>query len=106
MLHVLLHGHVLLRRGRPGTPPATPQLHAPLTVTCLSSCAQIFMGIVLSLGGEWYLGVSKENAAASASACFAAAFLYLLYLVGCGLRVMKALNVGKGDAELLEDGEA
>lgn len=61
------------------------------------------MGIVLSTGGEWYLGVGTENASASASACFASAFLYLLYLIGCGLRVMKAMSPGKGDAELLED---
>jgi hypothetical protein len=44
---------------------------------------------VLSAGGEWFLGVSKEDAPAAASACLVAAGIYGLYLAYCGLKLMK-----------------
>ena len=51
---------------------------------------QFFMGLVLQMGGEWYLGVSEEDAASSAMACYLAGIVYILYLFGCGMRINKA----------------
>ena len=90
---------------RPGVPPPLPvPLHSARCPTPLCRARQTFIGLILSMGGEWYLGVPEENASSAATACFAAAFFYLLYLIGCGMRVQKELN-RKGDAELLEDEE-
>ena len=44
---------------------------------------------ILTSGGEWFLGVSKENAPAAASACLIASGVYGLYLVFCGMKLMK-----------------
>ena len=91
---------------RPGVPPPLPvPLHSARCPTPLCRARQTFIGLILSMGGEWYLGVPEENASSAATACFAAAFFYLLYLIGCGMRVQKELNRSKGDAELLEDEE-
>ena len=48
------------------------------------------MYTILSSGGEWYLGVGKEDAPAAASACLVAAGVYAIYLVYCGLKLGKA----------------
>ena len=49
----------------------------------------LFMYGILSSGGEWFLGVSKEDAPAAASACLVAAGVYGIYLVFCGMKLMK-----------------
>jgi hypothetical protein len=53
----------------------------------------VFMYGVLSFGGEWYLGVSPEEAPAAASACLVAAGIYAVYLLYCGLK-LKSLDSG------------
>ena len=50
---------------------------------------QLFLYGVLTSGGEWYLGVSHEDAPAAASACMVAAGIYGLYLIYCGMKLMK-----------------
>ena len=50
----------------------------------------LFMYTILTSGGEWYLGVSEEDAPAAASACLVAAGIYLVYLIYCGLKIGKA----------------
>lgn len=55
------------------------------------------MYTVLNSGGEWYLGVSKEDAPAAASACLLAAGIYGMYLVYCGLKLGKASAPPKDD---------
>ena len=50
---------------------------------------QLFLYGVLTSGGEWYLGVSHEDAPAVASACMVAAGIYGLYLIYCGMKLMK-----------------
>ena len=60
------------------------------------------MGVVLSMGGEWYLGVSEEHAGAASSACYIAACIYGVYLVTCGLRISKA-HAKRNERELLVD---
>ena len=47
------------------------------------------MYMIFTSGGEWYLGVSPEEAPAAASACLVAAGVYALYLVYCGLKLGK-----------------
>lgn len=51
--------------------------------------ALLFLYGVLTSGGEWYLGVSHEDAPAAASACMVAAGIYGLYLIYCGMKLMK-----------------
>jgi hypothetical protein len=48
------------------------------------------MAIILSSGGQWYLGVSDEGAAAAATSCWIAAGIYGGYLTLCGWRVCNA----------------
>ena len=50
----------------------------------------MFMYGVLSSGGEWYLGVSPEEAPAAANACLVAAGIYMVYLIYCGTKLGKA----------------
>lgn len=54
---------------------------------------------VLSNGGEWFLGVGPEDAPAAASACLVAAGIYGLYLVYCGMKLMKPPSESKKLAE-------
>jgi len=49
------------------------------------------MGVILSSGGEWYLGVAEDDASAAAASCYVAASIYGFYVVCCGMR-MKNLN--------------
>lgn len=51
------------------------------------------MGVILSSGGEWYLGVAEDDAAAAASSCYVAAAIYGFYVFCCGYRMAK-LNAG------------
>ena len=60
------------------------------------------MGALLVSGGEWFLGVSEEQAPAAATACFLGASIYGVYLAVCGMR-LKALS--KGGSEQLDDEE-
>jgi len=53
------------------------------------------MGIVLNSGGQWYMGVADEDAAAAAASCYIAAVVYGLYVALCGCRIMKANARGK-----------
>ena len=55
----------------------------------------LFMYGILTSGGEWFLGVSKEDAPTAASACLVAAGIYLVYLVYCGLKIGKQGAPGK-----------
>ena len=47
------------------------------------------MGVILSSGGQWYLGVGDEDAAAAAGACYVAAAIYGGYVLCCGYRMTK-----------------
>ena len=44
---------------------------------------------ILQNGGAWYLGVSREEAPHAANACLIAALIYLVYLIYCGMKIMK-----------------
>ena len=59
------------------------------------------MYTILSSGGEWYLGVSPEEAPAAANACLVAAGIYAIYLVYCGLKLGKSSAPAdtKGDGD-------
>ena len=75
-----------------GSPPRsgcrlTPVPHAPL---------QLLMYAILTSGGEWYLGVSEEDAASASSACLVAAVIYGVYLVWCGMKLTSASASPKG----------
>ena len=64
----------------------------------------LFMYGILKSGGEWYLGVSEEDTPAAASACLVAAGIYLLYLMYCGSKLMKASATGgKEKVQDMED---
>jgi hypothetical protein len=91
-------------------PPSSPQkrawcVHSPLirpSAPCRARpppSLQLFMYTILNSGGEWYLGVSKEDAPAAAHACLIAAGVYGLYLVYCGLKLGKAPKAVKDDEE-------
>ena len=118
MLRLLLHRLVHLRTRWPGewfrprSENKTPFPHRyicaphPPTPWALTPNAfpahpvpQLFMYTILNSGGEWYLGVSKEDAPAAASACLIAAGVYGLYLVYCGLKLGKAPKAVKDDEE-------
>ncbi|KAL1498444.1 hypothetical protein AB1Y20_013769 [Prymnesium parvum] len=49
----------------------------------------VSFGLVLQAGGNWYLGVSEENAKGAAQGCFVGAGIYAAYIVLCGYRVCK-----------------
>ena len=49
----------------------------------------LFMYCIFQAGGEWYLGVSEEDAPAAASACLVAAVIYMIYLAYCGMKLCK-----------------
>ena len=53
------------------------------------------MGVILSSGGEWYLGVAEEDASAAAASCYVAAGIYAFYVCCCGARMMKLNTVSK-----------
>ena len=55
----------------------------------------LFMFTILQSGGEWYLGVSKEEAPAAANACLVASAIYAIYLVYCGLKLKAADSAPK-----------
>ena len=55
----------------------------------------LFMYMILSSGGEWYLGVSPEDAPAAANGCLVAAGIYLVYLIYCGLKLGKTSAASK-----------
>ena len=63
----------------------------------------LFMYGILQSGGEWYLGVSEEDAPAAASACLVAAGIYLLYLIYCGLKLGKTSASSSGKERLTDD---
>ena len=64
----------------------------------------LFMYGILTSGGEWYLGVSEEDAPAAASACLVAAGIYLVYLIYCGLKLGKSsASGGKEKVQDMED---
>ena len=63
----------------------------------------LFMYGILQSGGEWYLGVSEEDAPAAASACLVAAGIYLLYLIYCGLKLGKTSASSSGKEKLTDD---
>ena len=48
------------------------------------------MAIVLSMGGEWYLGVTEEEKSSAAMACWMGAAIYGLYLFFCMSRLKSA----------------
>lgn len=50
---------------------------------------------VLTSGGEWFLGVSEEQAPAAATACLVAAGIYGAYLIFCVLRMGKSAATGE-----------
>ena len=49
----------------------------------------MFMYGILVSGGEWYLGVSAEEALAAANACLVASAIYAIYLIYCELKLGK-----------------
>lgn len=55
---------------------------------------QLFLYVILTSGGEWFLGVSEEDAPAAASACLVAAGIYGVYLLYCGSKLGKATAEG------------
>ena len=62
----------------------------------------LFMYGILQSGGEWFLGVSEDDAPAAAQACLVAAGIYLTYLIYCGLKLGKA---SAGDEKKADDDE-
>lgn len=117
MLRLLLHRLVHLRSRWPGewfrprsenklpslidTSVRHPPTRRALTPNAFPAhpVLQLFMYTILNSGGEWYLGVSKEDAPAAASACLISAGIYGLYLVYCGLKLGKAPKAVKDDEE-------
>lgn len=97
MLRLLLHGVICFWHCRTGSPLAIASVcHHMLVKLFRTACSypplcdsQLFMYGILTSGGEWFLGVSKEDAPAAASACLVASGVYGLYLVFCGLKLMK-----------------
>merc|ERR1712046_490939 len=84
--------------GRGGTGSASMGGWDDFNVCCIYFCtglsvfgvvALIFMGVVLGNGGNWYLGVPDDGAAAAASACFVAAAIYGFYVLCCGFLMTK-----------------
>ena len=61
------------------------------------------MGALLTHGGEWFLGVSAEQAPPAAAACYLGAGIYGLYLLVCGMRLKKLGS--KASSEHLDDEE-
>lgn len=70
---------------------------------CSPVYAQLFLYSIFKMGGEWYLGVSEEDAPAAASACLVAAIIYAIYLVYCGLKLSKASAESEGAKKLEDD---
>ena len=62
-----------------------------------------FMWAILSNGGEWYLGVSEEDAPTAASACLVAAGIYAVYLFYCGSKIGRLS--AEGPAKVADDDE-
>ncbi|KAL1527812.1 hypothetical protein AB1Y20_009195 [Prymnesium parvum] len=61
----------------------------------------LFMGTLLKMHGEWFLGLTAEQAVPASTACYLGAMIYGVYLLVCGLRLKKLLkkNLEKLDEE-------
>ena len=132
MLHVLLHGPVGVWRGLLGalrSPLAVLALkrtdlahchHSPSHPDSLSdprkhvahetACGtrrhparQAIMGVILNSGGAWYLGVKEEDAGTAAASCYLAAAVYGIYMIMCGLRIVKANSKARGRAQINDE---
>ena len=130
MLHVLLHGPVGVWRGLLGalrSPLALLALkrtdlahcpHSPSHPDSLSdplvrhetACGtrrhparQAIMGVILNSGGAWYLGVKEEDAGTAAASCYLAAAVYCIYMIMCGLRIVKANSKARGRAQINDE---
>jgi len=64
---------------------------------------QAIMGVILNSGGAWYLGVKEEDAGTAAASCYIAAAVYGIYMVMCGLRIMKANSKARGRAQIHDE---
>ena len=58
----------------------------------------LFFTAVLKSGGEWYLGVSAEDAPAAANATLTAAGVYVLFLAYCGMKLKSGGGSEKTEA--------
>ena len=61
------------------------------------------MGVILNSGGAWYLGVKEEDAGTAAASCYLAAAVYGIYMVMCGLRIVKANSKARGRAQINDE---
>ena len=131
VLHVLLHGpvgvwggllgalrsplaHLALKRTDlahcPHSPSHPDSLSDPLTRRTKTAfgarrhpARQAIMGVILNSGGAWYLGVKEEDAGTAAASCYIAAAVYGIYMVMCGLRIMKANSKARGRAQIHDE---
>ena len=128
MLHVLLHGPVGVWRGLLGAlrPPLAllalkrtdlalsplaepPGLSVGPTLTrrtkqpVVPPARQAIMGVILNSGGAWYLGVKEEDAGTAAASCYLAAAVYGIYMIMCGLRIVKANSKARGRAQINDE---
>ena len=130
VLHVLLHGPVGVWRGLLGalrsplallaqthrsralpTRRATRTLcrthshtsHQTACGTRRHPARQAIMGVILNSGGAWYLGVKEEDAGTAAASCYLAAAVYGIYMIMCGLRIVKANSKARGRAQINDE---
>ena len=130
MLHVLLHGPVGVWRGLLGAlrpplallalkrtdlalsplaePPGlsvgpTQTRHETACGTRRHPARQAIMGVILNSGGAWYLGVKEEDAGTAAASCYLAAAVYGIYMIMCGLRIVKANSKARGRAQINDE---
>ena len=61
------------------------------------------MGVILNYGGAWYLGVKEEDAGTAAASCYLAAAVYCIYMIMCGLRIVKANSKARGRAQINDE---
>ena len=61
------------------------------------------MGVILNSGGAWYLGVKEEDAGTAAVSCYLAAAVYGIYMIMCGLRIVKANSKARGRAQINDE---
>ena len=47
----------------------------------------LFITAILKSGGAWFLGLAEHDAEAAASATLAAACIYMVFLVWCGMKL-------------------
>ena len=64
---------------------------------------QAIMGVILNSGGAWYLGVKEEDAGTAAASCYLAAAVYGIYMIMCGLRIVKANSKARGRAQINDE---